>query len=73
VSNYAEVAARIGKTEWWVRRHAHELPHHRFGRTYQFTAEDIAEIMKLHEHRPDTTEAHPAGPRPIGRGPRRSA
>lgn len=48
----AHVARVIGKTPNWVRRHAAELPHHRYGKTYGWTDEDIAEIVRMHAHRP---------------------
>jgi hypothetical protein len=67
----ADVASRIGKTERWVKRHARELPHHRFGRTYVFSDQDVADILAAHRHAPE-----PAAPadelRPVGRTRRAS-
>lgn len=51
------VARQIGKTENWVRRNAAHLPHHRYGKTYGWTDEDIAEIIRLHARRPDSSTA----------------
>lgn len=43
--SFAEVADLIGKTENWVKRNAHRLPHHRFGQTYSFLDDDVTEIL----------------------------
>lgn len=65
---YAEVADRIGKTERWVRSHAAELPHHRFGRTYRFSEDDLAAILAAHRHVPAVPSAPSDELRPVGRG-----
>ncbi len=72
VFDCAAVARQIGKTERWVRRHAHALPHHRYGRTYVFDAEDVAAIKELHKKRPDARDVE-GQLRPINYGRRRSA
>lgn len=65
VLDCAALARRIGKTEHWVRRNARHLPHHRYGRSYRFDAEDVAAIKDMHRKRP---EAQATGEqlRPIG-------
>jgi excisionase family DNA binding protein len=50
----ADVAAEIGKSERWVKRNARNLPHHKFGRTYRFSREDVAAIIAAHQHHPET-------------------
>lgn len=43
----AWMAARLGKSEDWVRRAANrgELPHHRTGRNLRFTETDLADYL----------------------------
>lgn len=50
--DFAYVANKIGKSENWVKRHAPQLPHHKFGRSYAFDDEDIAEIIEQAKVRP---------------------
>lgn len=50
----AFVAEQIGKTENWVKANAARLPHHRFGKTYVFTDDDIAEMLAGAKRRPDS-------------------
>lgn len=72
VFDCAAVARHIGKTERWVRRNARDLPHHRYGRTYVFDAEDLAAIKELHKKRPDAQDVE-GQLRPITYGRRKSA
>lgn len=83
-----EIAEVLGCSAWWVKDRASRalIPFARVGRAYRFTAEHLAEIIRLHEVRPAhsadpvvpaarTLRAIPAG-RPAGRlrarPPRRS-
>ncbi|WP_228452961.1 helix-turn-helix domain-containing protein [Streptomyces alkaliterrae] len=49
-----EIADALGCSAWWVKDRARRslLPHTRVGRAYRFTAEHLAEIVRLHEERP---------------------
>ncbi|MFD3352692.1 helix-turn-helix domain-containing protein [Streptomyces fradiae] len=49
-----EIAAALGCSAWWVKDRARRslIPHTRVGRAYRFTAEHLAEIVRLHEERP---------------------
>ena len=67
-----EVGVLIGKSPNWMKRNAARLPHHKFGRSYVFTEDDVAEILRLAEFRPEPSEV--ADPlRPVGAQRRRSA
>lgn len=68
----AEVGVLIGKSPNWMKRNAPRLPHHKFGRSYVFTEDDVAEILRMGEFRPEQSD--PADPlRPVGAQRRRSA
>jgi excisionase family DNA binding protein len=47
----AEVAELLGCSEWWVKEQARKrrIPYSRIGGSYRFTAEHLAEIVRLHE------------------------
>ncbi|MDO0926518.1 helix-turn-helix domain-containing protein [Streptomyces sp. TG1A-8] len=49
-----EIAETLGCSAWWVKDRARRclIPHTRVGRAYRFTAEHLAEIIRLHEERP---------------------
>ncbi|WP_078941234.1 helix-turn-helix domain-containing protein [Streptomyces sp. XY152] len=49
-----EIADTLGCSAWWVKDRARRrlIPHTRVGRAYRFTAEHLAEIIRLHEERP---------------------
>ncbi|GGW55652.1 hypothetical protein GCM10010381_46470 [Streptomyces xantholiticus] len=49
-----EIAEALGCSAWWVKDRARRslIPHARVGRAYRFTAEHVAEIIRLHEERP---------------------
>ncbi|MFF2411403.1 helix-turn-helix domain-containing protein [Streptomyces sp. NPDC058092] len=49
-----EIAAVLGCSAWWVKDRARRrlIPFTRVGRAYRFTAEHLAEIIRLHEERP---------------------
>ncbi|MEU3186508.1 helix-turn-helix domain-containing protein [Streptomyces sp. NPDC006923] len=49
-----DIAAVLGCSAWWVKDRARRrlIPFTRVGRTYRFTAEHLAEIIRLHEERP---------------------
>ncbi|MFF8992710.1 helix-turn-helix domain-containing protein [Streptomyces sp. NPDC014983] len=49
-----EIADALGCSAWWVKDRARRrlIPHTRVGRAYRFTAEHLAEIIRLHEERP---------------------
>ncbi|MFF0365576.1 helix-turn-helix domain-containing protein [Streptomyces fungicidicus] len=49
-----EIADTLGCSAWWVKDRARRrlIPHTRVGRAYRFTAEHLAEIIRLYEERP---------------------
>jgi hypothetical protein len=49
-----EIAEALGCSAWWVKDRARRslIPHVRVGRAYRFTAEHLAEIVRLNEERP---------------------
>lgn len=49
-----EIADALGCSAWWVKDRARRnlIPHVRIGRAYRFTAEHLAEIIRLNEQRP---------------------
>lgn len=47
-----EVAALIGKSDRWLRRHAHALPHSRAGQTFFWTDDDLRALFAHLSHRP---------------------
>ncbi|MFF8102561.1 helix-turn-helix domain-containing protein [Streptomyces sp. NPDC016640] len=49
-----EIADTLGCSAWWVKDRARRrlIPHTRVGRAYRFTAEHLAEMIRLHEERP---------------------
>ncbi|MFD8483214.1 helix-turn-helix domain-containing protein [Kitasatospora sp. NPDC059673] len=53
----ADVAKALGKSEWWVKEQARRgrIPFTKPGRAYRFTAEQVAEIVRLYEARPAIT------------------
>ncbi|MEC3995262.1 helix-turn-helix domain-containing protein [Actinacidiphila sp. DG2A-62] len=55
-----EVAAVLGCSAWWVKDRARRrlIPFTRVGRAYRFSADHLAEIIRMHETRP----AHPQQP-----------
>lgn len=53
----AQLGERIGKSENWVKRHARNLPHHRFGKTYIFTDDDLAEILLSAARKPGSSKS----------------
>ncbi|WP_423833667.1 DNA-binding protein [Streptomyces manipurensis] len=57
-----EIAAALGCSVWWVKDRASRtlIPCSRVGRSYRFTAEHLAEIVRLHEVRP-AQRAEPIG------------
>lgn len=67
---YEQLAAELGVSTRFVKRHAARWPHHRYGRSYRFDADDVAAIKKMHEHRPAHADADQL--RPSGRGRRAS-
>lgn len=70
----AYVARQIGKTENWVKRNAPRLPHHKFGRTYTFTDDDITAILDTGKYRPSQRSSDPDALTPItGRRAEQSA
>ncbi len=81
----SDVAKALGKSEWWVKEQARKqrIPFTKPGRAYRFTADQVAEIIRLYETRPNSVSAaalplptarsgraverHPAGPVPTTR------
>ncbi|WUH92659.1 helix-turn-helix domain-containing protein [Streptomyces sp. NBC_00433] len=49
-----EIADVLGCSAWWVQDRARRrlIPFTRVGRAYRFTAEHLAEIIRLNEERP---------------------
>ncbi|WP_374203311.1 helix-turn-helix domain-containing protein [Streptomyces sp. ST2-7A] len=49
-----EIAEALGCSAWWVKDRARRslIPHTRVGRAYRFTADHLAEIVRLHEETP---------------------
>jgi excisionase family DNA binding protein len=52
-----EIADVLGCSAWWVQDRARRrlIPFTRVGRAYRFTAEHLAEIIRLNEERPAQT------------------
>ncbi|GGV03949.1 hypothetical protein GCM10010495_14490 [Kitasatospora herbaricolor] len=50
----ADIAKALGMSEWWVKEQARRerIPFTKPGRSYRFTAEQFAEIVRLYETRP---------------------
>ena len=48
----AAVARQIGKTENWVKRNAHALPHSRAGKSYFWTQADLDDLILALRVRP---------------------
>jgi hypothetical protein len=50
----AQIADVIGCSEWWVKEQARRrrIPFTRLGGSYRFTAEHLAEIIRIFEERP---------------------
>lgn len=61
----AFVARQIGKTENWVKRNARRLPHHKVGRDYMFTDEDIADYLSATRVRPAVPVVDDGSLRPV--------
>lgn len=66
-----DVAAVLGCSAWWVKDRARRrlIPYTRVGRSYRFTGEHLAEIIRMHEARPavpqqPTAPAASKAPRP---------
>lgn len=62
-----EVAKALGCSEWWVKEQARKrrIPYEWVGGSYRFTADHVAEILRLFEVRPATEPANTAStPRP---------
>lgn len=50
----ADIAKALDVSEWWVKEQARRgrIPFTKPGRSYRFTAEQFAEILRLYESRP---------------------
>ncbi|GAA2435069.1 hypothetical protein GCM10010433_39800 [Streptomyces pulveraceus] len=72
-----EVAEALGCSVWWVKECARRrlVPFTYLGGAYRFTAEHVAEIVRLHEEFPGRAPQRPAPPtpRPSHREPRASS
>jgi hypothetical protein len=69
---YQDAEAIIGFPEHYLSRNLDKLPHTRIGRLVRFTDAQLAEIVAMHERRPDGTR--PIDDlRPAGGGRRRKA
>lgn len=68
-----EIADVLGCSAWWVQDRARRrlIPFTRVGRAYRFTAEHLAEIIRLNEERPAQAPDKPgaAAQRPVPRRP----
>ncbi len=58
------VARRVHKTTNWVKRNASRYPHHRSGKTYFWTDDDIAAMLQAMQVRPDAKD-EPSQLRPL--------
>ncbi|NGO73235.1 helix-turn-helix domain-containing protein [Streptomyces boncukensis] len=49
-----EIAEILGCSAWWVKDRARRrlIPFTRVGRSYRFTGDHLAEIIRMHEDRP---------------------
>ncbi len=63
----AYVARQIGKTSNWVRRNAARLPHSKAGKSYFWTDEDVAAVLRSLQHRPDPAPTGEVRPIPSRR------
>jgi hypothetical protein len=63
--NAGYVAREIGKTENWVKRNANRYPHHRAGKSYFWTDDDIADMLTAMRVRPDAPADDGGALRPI--------
>ncbi|MEV7934915.1 helix-turn-helix domain-containing protein [Kitasatospora sp. NPDC088264] len=54
-----DVAKALGMSEWWVKEQARRgrIPFTKPGRAYRFTAEQVAEIVRMYEARPTIVAA----------------
>ncbi len=50
----ADIAGALDMSEWWVKEQARRgrIPFTKPGRSYRFTAEQFAEILRIYESRP---------------------
>lgn len=55
--DYAAAAEAVPCFEHWLRRNIGRIPHQKVGRMVSFTADDIAEIRRVHAQRPGTPDA----------------
>ncbi|MFG1804978.1 helix-turn-helix domain-containing protein [Streptomyces sp. NPDC049040] len=65
-----EIADVLGCSAWWVQDRARRrlIPFTRVGRAYRFTADHLAEIIRLNEERPTRMpEPDAAAQRPVPR------
>ncbi|WMX46334.1 DNA-binding protein [Streptomyces roseicoloratus] len=62
-----EVAEALGCSVWWVKERARRrlVPFTYVGGAYRFTAEHVAEIVRLHEEFPARAPQRPAPPAPV--------
>lgn len=56
-----EAGEIIGKSAWWMKDKARsgEIPYTRPGKTYRWTAEQLAEILRMYEKRPVSSGSTP--------------
>ncbi|MDT9699534.1 helix-turn-helix domain-containing protein [Streptomyces sp. P17] len=68
-----EIAETLGCSAWWVKDRARRrlIPHMRVGRSYRFTADHLAEIIRIHEETP--TQAAPRSPSQMPQAERTTA
>ncbi|MEU2777672.1 helix-turn-helix domain-containing protein [Streptomyces sp. NPDC007162] len=59
-----EIAETLGCSDWWVKDRARRrlIPHTRVGRAYRFTADHLAEIIRIHEEPAPQRAPSPASP-----------
>ncbi|MER6911194.1 helix-turn-helix domain-containing protein [Streptomyces sp. NPDC000594] len=62
-----EVAAFLGCSAWWVKDRARRrlIPFTRVGRAYRFTAEHLAEMIRMHEARPAVPQQRVSAASPL--------
>ncbi|MFF4650916.1 helix-turn-helix domain-containing protein [Streptomyces sp. NPDC001380] len=70
----AQVAEILGCSEWWVKEQARRrrIPFSRIGGGYRFTADHLAEIIRIFEERPAAAAGHGGDVLPGTRSPQRA-
>lgn len=70
--DYESTAAQLKMSAAWLKKNIRDLPHQKYGRKVRFTDEQIAEIRRRFERRPDEAAAPTTELRPSTRSRRAS-